>query len=84
MTTDVLRQTTTPVLAHFGRKDQAVSIETARTFESRFEEAGADGAIHYYDAGHAFANPSGESYEPEAAEQAWTRTTDFLAQHLYP
>ena len=84
VTTDVLRQTTTPVLAHFGRKDQAVSIETARTFESRFEETEADGAIHYYDAGHAFANPSGESYEPEAAEQAWTRTTDFLAQHLYP
>jgi carboxymethylenebutenolidase len=84
MTTDVLRKTTTPILAHFGRKDQAISIETARDFQSRFEDAGAAGAIHFYDAGHAFANPSGGNYEPEAAQQAWSRTTDFLARHLYP
>lgn len=83
MTTDLLRETTTPILAHFGRKDQAVSVEAARDFQSRFEEAGVEGAIHFYDAGHAFANPSGESYEPKAAEQAWSRTTDFLDRHLY-
>jgi carboxymethylenebutenolidase len=84
MTTEILRTTTTPILAHFGRKDQAVSPEVAEDFQSRVEEAGAEGAIHFYDAGHAFANPSGDSYEPEAAEQAWSRTTDFLRRHLYP
>lgn len=84
MTTEVLNETTTPLLAHFGREDQAVSPESAKEFQSRFEEAGAAGAIHFYDAGHAFANPSGDSYEPEAAEQAWSRTTDFLERHLYP
>lgn len=84
MTTEVLDETTAPLLAHFGRKDQAVSPEDAKEFQSRFEEAGTEGAIHFYDAGHAFANPSGDSYEPEAAEQAWSRTTDFLQRHLYP
>ena len=84
MTTDILEETTTPLLAHFGRNDQAVSPDVAEDFQSRFEEAGAEGAIHFYDAGHAFANPSGDSYEPEAAEQAWSRTTDFLGRHLYP
>jgi len=84
MTTDVLRKTTTPILAHFGREDQAVSPETARNFQTRFQDTGAEGAIHFYDAGHAFANPSGENYDREAAEQAWSRTTDFLARHLYP
>ena len=84
MTTEVLQQTTTPILAHFGRQDQAVSVETARAFQSRFEEAGATGAIHFYDAGHAFANPSGDSYEPAAADQAWSRTMDFLRTHLSP
>ncbi|PSQ78986.1 MAG: dienelactone hydrolase family protein [Bacteroidetes bacterium QH_6_63_17] len=84
MTTEVLDETTTPILAHFGREDQAVSPESAKEFQSRVEEAGAEGAIHFYDAGHAFANPSGDSYEPEAAEQAWSRTTDFLERHLYP
>ncbi|PSQ95396.1 MAG: dienelactone hydrolase family protein [Bacteroidetes bacterium SW_11_64_17] len=84
MTTEVLDETTTPLLAHFGREDQAVSPESAKEFQSRVEEASAEGAIHFYDAGHAFANPSGDSYEPEAAEQAWSRTTDFLERHLYP
>lgn len=84
MTTDILEQTTTPLLSHFGRNDQAVSPDIAEAFQSRFEEAGAEGAVHFYDAGHAFANPSGDSYEPEAAEQAWSRTTDFLEQNLYP
>jgi len=40
--------------------------------------------IHEYDAGHAFANPSGENYNAEAASTAWARTTDFLRVHLYP
>ena len=83
-TAEVLKKTTTPILAHFGRNDQAVSIETARDYRSRFDEAGGEGAVYFYDAGHAFANPSGESYVPKAAEQAWSRTVDFLAQHLYP
>lgn len=84
MTSSVLQNTTTPILAHFGRKDQAVSVEAARGFQARFEDAGADGAVHFYDAGHAFANPSGDSYEPKAAAQAWSRTTAFLRDHLYP
>ena len=84
MTPEILKKTTTPILAHFGQKDQAVSIENARDFQSRFEEARAEGAIHFYDAGHAFANSSGESYVPKAAKQAWSRTTNFLARHLYP
>jgi carboxymethylenebutenolidase len=84
MTTDVLRNTTTPILAHFGKKDQAVSVEAARNFQTRFQDTGVEGRVYFYDAGHAFANPSGESYVPDAAEQAWSRTTDFLRQHLYP
>ncbi|MEL7170507.1 MAG: dienelactone hydrolase family protein [Bacteroidota bacterium] len=35
-------------------------------------------------ADHAFANPSGDRYQPESAEEAWTMTTAFLAEHLQP
>ena len=39
--------------------------------------------IHVYDgAGHAFANPSGTSYRPAAAEDAWRRTVAFFKQYL--
>ena len=79
---EALQALETPILAHFGTQDQAVPIDAARKFRDRMEDAGTSLAYHEYDAGHAFANPSGESYEPAAAEQAWTRTTDFLQTHL--
>lgn len=84
MSTSVLNALETPILAHFGRKDQAVSVESAKAFQSRVEETGAPVQVHFYDAGHAFANPSGESYNASAAKTAWSRTTKFLSQHLYP
>jgi carboxymethylenebutenolidase len=36
----------------------------------------------YEGANHAFANPSGQRYDPQAAEDAWARTVAFLDQHL--
>ena len=79
-----LQELETPILAHFGTEDQAVSIDAARGFRDRMEDTGKSLSYHEYDAGHAFANPSGESYQPAAAGQAWTRTTDFLRTHLSP
>lgn len=84
MTASVLKRLATPVLAHFGRKDEAIGMEAVESFQSRLSEVEAPVAVHLYDAGHAFANPSGDSYDPEAAATAWQRTTDFLQTHLYP
>ena len=81
---DALQALETPILAHFGTQDRAVSIDAARSFRDRMNDAGRSLSYHEYEAGHAFANPSGERYEPKAAEQAWTRTTDFLRTRLYP
>ena len=38
--------------------------------------------VHWYEADHAFANPTGARYDAEDAALAWTRTTDFLAANL--
>ncbi len=83
MTEETLRALTTPVLAHFGRQDEVVSMKEVEALQSRIEEIDADVQIHLYDAGHAFANPSGDSYDAEAASTAWSRTTEFLRTHLY-
>jgi carboxymethylenebutenolidase len=83
MTEDVLERLGTPVLAHFGRQDQVVPPEQVQAFQDRLSGLDADVQVHQYDAGHAFANPSGENYNPDAASTAWTRTTDFLRTHLY-
>jgi len=84
MTADVLSQLQTPVLAHFGRRDNVVPPKQVEALQSRLDGTGADVQIYQYDAGHAFANPSGENYDAEAAATAWARTTDFLKTHLYP
>ena len=36
----------------------------------------------YDGAGHAFANPSGKSYQAAQAEAAWQKTLSFLDRHL--
>jgi carboxymethylenebutenolidase len=84
MTKATLKKLITPTLAHFGRQDQVVPPDEVDDFESRLVATDADVQIHRYDAGHAFANPSGENYDPEAASTAWSRTTAFLRSHLYP
>ena len=84
LSSDALQALETPVMAHFATEDQAVSIEAARSLRDRMQEAGKALSYFEYEAGHAFANPSGESYDADAAEQAWMRTTEFLDMHLYP
>ena len=72
-----------PLLGLFGGADEGIPVADVRAFEAALRQAGKDAEVHVYDgAGHAFANPSGESYSAEAAEDAWRRTTAFLAEHL--
>lgn len=72
-----------PLLGIFGAEDGGIPVDAVREMESTLEELGKDAQIHIYDgAGHAFANPSGTRYVPEAATDAWNKTTRFLADHL--
>lgn len=74
-----------PVLGHFGEADESISLEDVRAFEEMLAGLEQDVQVYTYDeAGHAFANPSGQNYDAEAAAQAWDRTTQFLQRHLYP
>lgn len=72
-----------PILGIFGAEDQGIPVEGVREFESTLKELGKPVTIHVYEgAGHAFANPSGQRYRPEAAKDAWQKTVAFFAQHL--
>ncbi len=83
MTEAVLKKLSTPILAHFGKQDQVVSTKQVKALRSRLEGLNKEVQVYEYDAGHAFANPSGENYDPDAASTAWSRTTQFLHTHLY-
>jgi carboxymethylenebutenolidase len=72
-----------PVLGLFGAEDQSIPVASVRAFESALQKQGTPVEIKIYDgAGHAFANPSGGNYRPDAARDAWQRTTAFLARTL--
>jgi carboxymethylenebutenolidase len=74
-----------PILGIFGAEDQGIPVDTVREFESTLKELGKSASVHVYEgANHAFANPSGTRYNDEAAEDAWSKTTAFFAEHLRP
>lgn len=74
-----------PILGIFGAEDQGIPVSDARAFEHALEDSLGDRNVEievYAGAGHAFANPSGTRYVPEAAADAWGKTTAFLAKWL--
>lgn len=72
-----------PILGIFGGQDRGIPIVSVREFETLLQTLGKTAEIIVYeDADHAFANPSGTRYEPEAAADAWRRTLEFLAENL--
>lgn len=78
-----LRPLDVPILGLFGGKDRAITVDSVHRFETALKRLGKTYDIHIYpQAGHAFANPTGQSYDAAAAEDAWRRTLDFLTQYL--
>jgi len=72
-----------PILGNFGEADPLIPLDDIAAFEQILTELGKDVDVKVYpDAQHAFSNPSGTAYNPEAAQDAWGRTTSFFARHL--
>ncbi|MGV2828044.1 dienelactone hydrolase family protein [Myxosarcina sp. GI1(2024)] len=72
-----------PILGIFGAEDSSIPVVTVEEFESTLDSLGVPTEFHIYEnAGHAFANSSGDRYVPEAAERAWEETTEFLDRYL--
>ena len=72
-----------PILGIFGGQDRGIPVASVLEFEAILQTLGKTAEIVIYDdADHAFANPSGTRYEPAAADDAWRRTLEFLAEHL--
>jgi carboxymethylenebutenolidase len=80
--TEQLAKLQGPVLGHFGSRDKFINKPMVDTFEANMKAAGKPYTVHWYDADHAFANPTGGNYDREDAQLAWTRTMDFLKQNI--
>ncbi len=73
-----------PILGHFGTQDRNINEEMVAGFGEALASAGKSELFtpHWYDANHAFANPTGSRFDAEDAALAWQRTLDFFKQHL--
>ena len=80
---DELKKLKGPVLGHFGGKDTYINPPMVDGFEAAMKQDGKPAEIYRYpDANHAFANPTGQSYEKEDARVAWDRTVAFLKKTI--
>ncbi|MEQ8441047.1 MAG: dienelactone hydrolase family protein [Alphaproteobacteria bacterium] len=71
-----------PVLGHFATQDGFINQDMVGGFEAAMAEAGKDLTVHWYDADHAFANPTSARYDEGDAALAWDRTMAFLSEQL--
>jgi len=78
-----LRPLDVPILGFFGDADRGISLESVQEFEAALQRLRKNHQIHVYPgAEHAFANPTGNAYNAEFADDAWQKTLDFLRQNL--
>jgi carboxymethylenebutenolidase len=76
---EVLSKITWPVLGIFGDQDDSISVENVTNFKAALDSIGVPNEIYIYEGvGHAFANPSRDSYAPEQTADAWNKTLSFL------
>ena len=78
--------TTAPVLGHFGTEDSSAAPDQVDALEAELQ-AKAKGSVEivrYPGAGHAFFNDENllGTYDAELAQQAWSRTLEFLRANV--
>jgi carboxymethylenebutenolidase len=71
-----------PVLGQFAEKDGWINHAMVDPFEALLKKLGKTHQIHWYDADHAFANPTGQHYHQKDAALAWKRSLNFLKANL--
>ncbi len=71
-----------PVLGHFATEDQFIDKPMVDGFEAAMAEVGKDLTVHWYEADHAFANPTSARYDDEDAALSWERTLAFLKETI--
>ncbi|MFM2318637.1 MAG: hypothetical protein RLZZ215_1258 [Pseudomonadota bacterium] len=73
-----------PVLGQFAKLDKSINSAMVGGFEQEMDKAGKKDllTVYWYEADHAFANPTGARYDEANAKLAWERTLEFLKKNL--
>lgn len=81
-TADDLARLKGPVLGHFATRDRFIDQAMVSAWERQMEKGGKPYTTYWYEADHAFANPTGANYDEPNAALAWRRTLAFLDANL--
>ena len=70
-------------LVHLADEDEFISDDEAAFMEAtmRLESLPVE-MVRYPATRHGFGEPDGDSFDPEAFDEAWDRTIGFLTEHL--
>jgi carboxymethylenebutenolidase len=80
---EMLSKINWPILGIFAELDQGIPPQLVNDFETALNDLEIPNDIHIYpNVNHAFANPSGERYAPDASMDAWQKTIEFLEMNL--
>ena len=71
-----------PVLGIFAEEDKWINRDVISEFEKLTAATDKDFEAHWFEADHAFANPSNPNYKQEAAQKANAMAMEFLQKHL--
>lgn len=72
-----------PVLGLYGAQDQGIPVAEVQQMEAALDAAGITNEFQIYEgADHAFFNDTRESYNAEAAADAWQRTLAWFREYL--
>jgi len=75
---EIARKPKCPVMAHFGKQDHWIPMDTVQAFEKAHPEV----VVHVYDANHGFNCDQRGSYKAEAASVARERTLNFFGKYV--
>lgn len=81
-TAEELRALKGPVQGHFATRDQSINAAMVEEWTAAMDAAGRSYELFWYEADHAFANPTGARYDEADAKLAWERSLAFLGQEL--
>lgn len=83
---DALEKIHAAILGNFGGQDRGITPDDVHAFAAALHALGKSVDVKIYpDAGHAFENPNNKTgYRAADAENAQTRSSRFLAEHLHP
>ncbi|HEX7237669.1 MAG TPA: dienelactone hydrolase family protein [Gammaproteobacteria bacterium] len=83
MDRDRLSPLNTPLLGFYGGDDKSIPVRQVQEFRATLLDLGKNAEVLIMPhADHAFADPSGATYNEQAANEAWATTLMFLERHL--